>query len=150
MQEKYQFFDNIKERIIYFVENQRIKKVDFFSKIGVTSANFRGNQLKSSLSSTSIERIITLYPEVNLYWLLTGKGEMLRGFEIPTEQAQGLSDKLRLLEEQNELLKSSIELLKENKKQSEEIISFYKEKIQDLEQKLQNCEDEKKPTKTVS
>lgn len=77
MQEKLQKSLFIKERILQFVENQKIKKVDFFAKIQMTSANFRGLQLSSSINSSVIERIITIYPELNLYWLITGKGEML-------------------------------------------------------------------------
>lgn len=78
MQEKLQQNESIKERIIQFVENQRIVKKDFFHNIESTSANFRGIQLKSSLSSTTIERIISNYPKLNLYWMITGKGEMIR------------------------------------------------------------------------
>ena len=29
------------------------------------------------LNSSTIERIVTLYPQINLYWLITGKGEIL-------------------------------------------------------------------------
>jgi hypothetical protein len=77
MQEKLQQFEFIKERVMYFIESQRFKKTDFFNKIEATSANFRGNQINSSLSSTTIERIITHFPQLNLYWLILGTGEML-------------------------------------------------------------------------
>lgn len=69
---------NIKDRIIYFIENQKIKKSEFFDKIGMTSANFRGNAKESPLNSATIENIISLYPAVNTDWLITGKGEMLK------------------------------------------------------------------------
>ncbi len=77
MQEKVNKFSNIKERVIYFIENQSIKKEFFFNNIGITSANFRGNAQKTPLNSNAIENIITKYPEINLQWLVTGKGEML-------------------------------------------------------------------------
>lgn len=55
-----------------------IPKENFFSELGVTSANFRGNAKQTPLNSTVIENIFTMYPDVNLEWLLTGKGEMLK------------------------------------------------------------------------
>ncbi len=68
---------NIKDRIIYFIEYKEIKKGHFFESIGITSANFRGIAKKTPLNSTAIEKIITLYPELNVRWLITGEGSML-------------------------------------------------------------------------
>ena len=56
----------IKDRIMYFVENQGIKKSEFFDKIEMSSANFRGNAKNTPLNSTTIENIFTLYPQLNL------------------------------------------------------------------------------------
>ncbi|WP_374173908.1 helix-turn-helix domain-containing protein [Flavobacterium tructae] len=67
-------------------------------------------------------------------FLITGEGEMFRGIELPTENAENLVDKLRLLEEQNQLLK-------EGKEQLQEIIILYKEKIQTLENLLNTSTD---------
>jgi len=68
---------NIKERVVQFAETQSVSKEKFFDEIGMTSANFRGKAQKSPLNSLTIEKIFTLYPEINLHWLLTGKGEMI-------------------------------------------------------------------------
>lgn len=70
-------FSLIKERVVEYIENRGIQKEKFFSRIGVTSANFRGNAKTTPLNSTTIENIITLYPDINLTWLITGKGNML-------------------------------------------------------------------------
>lgn len=67
---------NIKERVIQFIENKKIKKGEFFDKIGMTSANFRGDAKNTPLNSTAIENIISIFPEINLRWLMTGVGEM--------------------------------------------------------------------------
>jgi hypothetical protein len=125
MQKKYQILDNIKERIIYFIENEKIKKVHFFNEIGVTSANFRGNQIKTSLSSNTIEKIITLYPHLNVEWVLTGKGEMYKNQEevgIITEPTENYNLKseiifakdktISILEREIEDLRSDKEFLK--------------------------------------
>ena len=77
MQENVNKFSGIKERIIHFIESQGIKKKDFFDKIGITSANFRGKAQNTPLNSTTIENIFTHYPSINLHWLITGKGDMI-------------------------------------------------------------------------
>lgn len=72
----------IKERVIQLLENKGIAKEKFYEKIGITSANFRGNAKKTPLNSTAIENILSEIPDLNLEWLLTGKGSMLKSEEI--------------------------------------------------------------------
>lgn len=69
---------NIKERILYFIENQREKKELFFEELGMSYANFKGVQKKSALGSDKIDKILSKYPKINPEWLLTGQGEMLK------------------------------------------------------------------------
>lgn len=69
---------SIKERIVQYLDFKGLVKEHFFSSIGVTSANFRGKAQETPLNSTAIENIITKYPDINLNWLITGKGEMLQ------------------------------------------------------------------------
>ncbi len=66
----------IKQRIIQILESQGIRKEEFYKKINMTSASFRGNAKKTPLNSNAIENILTIFPSVNATWLLTGKGEM--------------------------------------------------------------------------
>lgn len=68
---------NIKQRVLQIIDYYKISKEKFFSSIDMTSANFRGNAKNSPLNSNAIENIITIYPDINATWLLTGKGEML-------------------------------------------------------------------------
>ncbi len=145
MQEKVNKMTKIKERIIYFVENQGIKKIDFFNKIQVSSANFRGNAINTPLNSSSIENIIANYPQINLHWLITGKGEMLVSenkseilkVEEPTE-TYGKTEKIEL-----DLLLKNNSLLKEQNQLQEELITMLKDKLQFTEEKLQQCEQDK-------
>ena len=125
MQEKVNKFSNIKLRVLQFVEDQNIKKVDFFNKIDVTSANFRGNAQNTPLNSTTIENIITHYPKLNLYWLVTGTGEML------LKNSYNEGEVLRTLNEENHSDKD--ELIKTQKK----LISNQEKQILDLEAKLE-------------
>lgn len=66
----------IKDRIIQVIENKRIAKENFYKKIGMTSANFRGKAKETPINSTAIENILSEIPDLNLEWLLTGNGEM--------------------------------------------------------------------------
>jgi len=66
----------IKERIIQLIEYKKLTKETFFDKIGMTSANFRGNAKKTPVNSQAIENIFSEIPEVNLEWLITGRGNM--------------------------------------------------------------------------
>lgn len=68
----------IKDRIIQLIEYKGIAKENFYKKIGVTSANFRGKAKESDVVSVTIAKILSEIPDVNIEWLLTGNGEMLK------------------------------------------------------------------------
>lgn len=68
---------NIKERVMKVLEYKNIAKEKFFVEIGMTSANFRGNAKNTPLNSNAIANIFSIIPDLNLAWLITGKGEML-------------------------------------------------------------------------
>lgn len=68
----------IKERVIQVLEYKGIAKEKFYVKVGATSANFRGNAKKTPLNSTTIENILSELPDINIEWLLTGNGSMLK------------------------------------------------------------------------
>lgn len=71
-------FSNIKERILYILEFKGITKTKFFEEIGVTYGNFTGKAKETPLNSTTLSNIFSKYPDINLEWLLTGNGEMLK------------------------------------------------------------------------
>lgn len=66
----------IKERVAQIADYKGINKEIFFSRIGVTSANFRGKAKKTPLSSATIENILSEFPDINIEWLITGKGDI--------------------------------------------------------------------------
>ena len=68
----------IKKRILQFIDNQSIAKVDFFDKTGINYSNFKGKSLNSELSGDKLTEIITTYAYLNSEWLLTGEGKMLK------------------------------------------------------------------------
>lgn len=69
----------IKERILQFIDYKGVVKERFYEKIGMTSANFRGKAKETPINSTAIENILSEFPDLNLEWLITGKGEMILG-----------------------------------------------------------------------
>lgn len=84
---------NIKERVLYFIENQGEKKETFFEDLGMSYANFKGVQKKSALGSDKIDKILSKYPNLNLEWLFSGKGEMLKSGNTNTETSKEKSVK---------------------------------------------------------
>ena len=71
-------FSMIKDRIIQIIESKGIAKESFYTKIGMTSASFRGKAKSMPLNSNAIENILSEIPDLNAEWLLTGKGSMLK------------------------------------------------------------------------
>lgn len=71
----------IKDRILTFIEEQGIKKSDFYEASGIQSSNFKGRNIHSQPGGEMLVKILTLYPELSADWLLTGEGEMLKQTE---------------------------------------------------------------------
>jgi len=67
---------NVKDRILQLAENQGVRKEKFFSDLGLSYANFKGKSKGSAPSTDILEKILTIYPTVNVNWLLLGKGPM--------------------------------------------------------------------------
>lgn len=64
---------NIKTRIKEIAENTGDSLDTFFTKIGTTAANFRGKKLDTGVNSEIIVNIVSLYPDTDLHWLITGE-----------------------------------------------------------------------------
>lgn len=69
----------IKDRILQLAKYKGFKLEDFFKKIGMTYGNFKGKSKETPINSKAIEDILSIIPDVNVEWLLTGKGSMLKG-----------------------------------------------------------------------
>jgi hypothetical protein len=113
----------IKDRVIQLIEFKNISKEKFFAKIGTTSANFRGEARKTPLNSTTIENIFSEIPDVNIEWLLTGNGEMLKKSEVSEQKNDtGNENFLKFLHEKTETLNKKIwDLEAENKHLKDEL-----------------------------
>ena len=67
----------MKERILQFIEYKGFNKRKFYEETGLSNGIL---DKKSGLTLGSFEKIFSKYPEINIEWLLTGKGEMLKTF----------------------------------------------------------------------
>jgi len=68
----------IKNRILQFINNKGFEKKKFFEELEVSASNFRGTSLKSEVGGDVIAKISSSYPEINLNWLISGKGIMIK------------------------------------------------------------------------
>jgi hypothetical protein len=111
----------IKERILQFAENKGVKKTKFPEKIGMTYSSFKGDALKTPINSEAIGNLLSLYPDVDLEWLITGKEAKQKvKEEIAVNKPQenygnNYREKyIEILEENIELQKKVINLLEIN------------------------------------
>ncbi len=74
-------FSPIKSRIIQFIDSKKIKKEFFFKQTGISPSNFKGAGAKSEIGGDKIVQILSIFPEINPDWLLTGQGGMLKAVQ---------------------------------------------------------------------
>ena len=139
----------IKERIIQFIDLKGVTKEHFYNKIGMTSANFRGKAKETPINSTALENILSEFPDLNLDWLITGKGEMTKmstqivknegttnnqnninapvegNITIPQNEMYNI---IEIQRELNNIIKTSQEQLSESQKQVSDLIEILKNK----------------------
>lgn len=133
---------SIKERILHFAKFQGISIETFLHSIGMTYGSFKGNAKKMSINSDALEQIYTLYPNINLKWLLTGEGDMIIT-NRPADSGEichGCIEKDKTIKSLNftiELLQDKISDLKQKKlyMQSEDITSIAAEPVAELAKK---------------
>lgn len=64
-----------KRNILQFIDFKGIKKSEFYRNTGITRSVLDKN---TGLTEDNLAKFIATYPEVELEWLLTGEGEMLK------------------------------------------------------------------------
>lgn len=66
----------VKERLETFLRLKKISKTEFGKRIGVSASYVTG--IRKSLAQEKISSIAQEWPDLNIEWLLTGEGEMLK------------------------------------------------------------------------
>ena len=75
MQAKNSKLSTIIDKLLIFIEKKNISKRIFYLNTGLSNGSLDKG---STLRTDSLEKIISAYPEINIDWLITGNGEMLR------------------------------------------------------------------------
>lgn len=143
----------IKDRILKISDYSGLTKELFFSKIGMTTANFRGKAKETPINSTAIENILSVFPEINPEWLITGKGPMLKNTSDPSidsnisvkEPNTHSNTKVDYKEKYYELLEENREL-RLKMERIEDKYNIELEKLKETHQKqvkeIENCKKE--------
>lgn len=80
MQDNKQEKSPIKQRILLFLSDRGVTPYEFYKNTGVTRGILTQN---NGISEDNISRFLAYFPEVNIEWLMTGKGEMLKTKHTP-------------------------------------------------------------------
>lgn len=118
------------ERIYQLIDYKKDSVYKISKEIGVSNGYFSKTKAKNgSVGGDIIEKIVNYYTDVNVEWLITGEGPMLK--QEQKSQTNTPDDKyLKLLEEHNKTLKEQL-------KDKEEKEALYRERIQELQQRMQ-------------
>ncbi|MFH1121758.1 MAG: hypothetical protein V1775_18200 [Bacteroidota bacterium] len=99
------------ERLFQYLDYKSIKPARFEKEIGISNG-YLGTQLKrkADLGETIVNKIINYSLDLNLIWLLTGNGEMLKG-QLVNEAHQTSIIDCPLCAEKDETIKALKEVI---------------------------------------
>ena len=109
----------VKERLVTFIKYKELSTRAFEESCSLSNG-FVAN-ISKSIGAEKLLSILSKYPELNIYWLINGEGEMLQAAESETNVIvdQMLQDrnKERALHDLqiNQLLDQNSELIRQNK-----------------------------------
>lgn len=111
--------NGVKDRIKLFAKQIGMTIQDFEKSISVSNGYV--NSISKSIGIDKIELILEKYPNLNIEWVLIGKGEMTK--EETEKEKYGtditpLLDRIEKLSAENALLKKENEDLKESNKKT--------------------------------
>jgi hypothetical protein len=82
-------FSVIKNNILKYIDYKGISKYKFYQQTGITNGIL---SQKNGLSEENTLKVLSCFSDVNPEWLLTGKGEMLRGVEPVARQLETVKE----------------------------------------------------------
>lgn len=82
--------ETVKERIEAYLDAKRISKADFCRTIDVSKAYV--STLRRSISPEKLGKIADCYPDLDIAWLMTGEGSMLKPVEPQESNAYVVRD----------------------------------------------------------
>jgi len=128
----------IKQRLIEFIESKGISKNRFELDCGL-SPRYVSN-ISRSIGQEVIKKISLTYPELNIAWLLTGEGSMLKednqqNVPIPKDWERNYQDRISSLEEKVQMLNETIAAQKQIIEDQKWLIDSLRSQIVRLEAK---------------
>ncbi len=126
--------NNIKQRLMDFLAFKKIGQGKFESMTKLSNGYI--NNLKSSIGSDKLQNIIYTFPELNIIWLLTGEGEMLKEANaIPK-----CSEPPVFYKTEDNIKDKYIEVLEENRELHNELRALLKSHTKSNIKKQNNCD----------
>lgn len=113
----------VRERIKAFVASKSISVRAFEQRCGL--ANGLVNNITESVSNTTIDKISKEFPELNIGWVLTGEGQMLK---TDDQQDHFTAFKESEIETWKKLFQMQTELLEEVKRDRDRLQKLLDEK----------------------
>ena len=109
-------FQNQKERLKMFISSTNLTNAAFEKSLGLSNGYI--NSMRKGLGYDKLEQISNSYTDLNMGWLLTGEGEMLKTSSAPAttdvdvskylDEIEALKREVAKLEGQNELLREQV------------------------------------------
>lgn len=72
------------ERILKFIDAIGISKRQFYSKAGLSNGAL---DKVENIGTDKVEKIYYAFPQMNLEWLITGRGKMFTNYTDPAKEA---------------------------------------------------------------
>ncbi|MDM9631803.1 hypothetical protein QU605_09990 [Robiginitalea sp. M39] len=115
------------DRLMLFIKHTGLSARQFDLSIGASNGyTLRMQKNKASIGSDVIENILNTYPDLNVVWLLTGSGEMLKSM-----QAADILDFDNLPMDKKEEIERIIEA-KIKERQKEELKNLLREVTEEM------------------
>lgn len=97
--------DSVKQRLKKFLKDNKIKGVDFCEIIGVSSGFIAG--MRESIQPDKLKSIAINYPILDIGWLMTGEGRMLKSVTNENNTSSiNVDGDLKIIEMENKLKKT--------------------------------------------
>lgn len=80
----FNFLAMTRKRLLQFVNYKNLTRKEFYDSVGFKRGILDADKRKSAVKDTDLAKISAIYPDLNLYWLITGKEQMIRNIEDQT------------------------------------------------------------------
>jgi transcriptional regulator with XRE-family HTH domain len=144
MKQKSNIFLSAKERILQYLDLKGYSQYDFSKKTGLSNGFLKSG---NSVSSDNLKLLSNIYPDLNLMWVITGEGEMLREVSADEPLKEVVVEKGEEIERMRKKMQEEIERIKAEKDaEIKEITRELNREIGRLEERLRRALDGEKST----